>query len=170
MTTELEGDEGTASRPGRSLSPGKTRYPLYRRLGGRQGRSGLVREILPPPGLYPRTVQPLASRCTDYTTRHTIRKFQKFSEKTQILRDQCAYSVLKILESGKKLVGLANEYTWCGEVARGWSLFVWNFNAKKVKWTYRGIGKVQTSVSQTLCPCTPFDFEKYPSILTSLFT
>jgi hypothetical protein len=32
--------EGSASRPGRSLSPGKTRYALYRRLGGPQGRSG----------------------------------------------------------------------------------------------------------------------------------
>jgi len=32
MTTALEGGEGSASRPGRSLPPGKTRYPLYRRL------------------------------------------------------------------------------------------------------------------------------------------
>ena len=39
--------EGTASRPGPSLRPGKTRYPLYRRLGGSQGRSGQVRKITP---------------------------------------------------------------------------------------------------------------------------
>ena len=45
MTTALEGSEGSASRPGRSLPPGKTRYPLYRRLGGPQGRSGQVRKI-----------------------------------------------------------------------------------------------------------------------------
>ena len=32
--------DGSASRPGRFLTPGKTRYPLYRRLGGPQGRSG----------------------------------------------------------------------------------------------------------------------------------
>ena len=52
--------------PGR-LSPGKaTRYPLYRRLGGSQGRSGQVRKISPPPGFHPRTVQPVASRYTDY--------------------------------------------------------------------------------------------------------
>ena len=38
----LEGGEGSASRPGRFLPPGKTRYPLYRRLGGPQGRSGQV--------------------------------------------------------------------------------------------------------------------------------
>jgi len=29
--------EGSASRPCRSLPPGKTQYPLYRRLGGPQG-------------------------------------------------------------------------------------------------------------------------------------
>jgi hypothetical protein len=43
-----------------ALPPGKTRYPLYRRLGGPQGRSGRVREISPPPGFDPRTVQPVA--------------------------------------------------------------------------------------------------------------
>jgi hypothetical protein len=31
-----------------------------------QGRSGLVRNISPPPGLDPRTVQPVASRYTDW--------------------------------------------------------------------------------------------------------
>ena len=42
--------EGSASRPGRSLPPGKIQYSLYRRLGGPQGRSGQVRKISPPPG------------------------------------------------------------------------------------------------------------------------
>jgi len=49
MTTAVEGGEGSASRPGRSLPPGKTRYLLYRRLGGPQSRSGQVRKISPPP-------------------------------------------------------------------------------------------------------------------------
>jgi hypothetical protein len=40
MTTALEVGEWSASRPGRSLPPGRTRYPMYRRLGGPQGRSG----------------------------------------------------------------------------------------------------------------------------------
>ena len=48
-----------------ALPPGKTRYTLYRRLGGPQGLSGRVRNILPPPGFDPRTVQPVASRYTD---------------------------------------------------------------------------------------------------------
>ena len=48
MITALEGGEGSASLPDRSLTPGKNRYPLYRRLGGPQGRSGQVRKISPP--------------------------------------------------------------------------------------------------------------------------
>jgi len=65
MTTALEGGEGSASRPGRYLLLGKTRYPLYRRLGGPRGRSGQVRKISPPPGFDPRTAQPVASHYTD---------------------------------------------------------------------------------------------------------
>jgi hypothetical protein len=34
-----------------ALPPGKTRYPLYRGLGGPQGRSGRVRKISPPTGI-----------------------------------------------------------------------------------------------------------------------
>ena len=48
-----------------ALPPGKTRYPLYRRLGGPQGWSVRVRKIWPPPGFDPRTAQPVASRYTD---------------------------------------------------------------------------------------------------------
>jgi hypothetical protein len=48
-----------------ALRPGKTRYPLDRRLCGSQSRSGKVREISPPLGFDPRTVQPVASRNTD---------------------------------------------------------------------------------------------------------
>jgi hypothetical protein len=40
-TSALDGGEWSASRPGRSLPPVKgPRYPLYRRLGGPQSRSG----------------------------------------------------------------------------------------------------------------------------------
>ena len=63
---------GSASRPGHSLPLGKTRYPLYRRLGGPQGRSGQVRKISPPPGFDPRTIQPVASHYTDSATRPTL--------------------------------------------------------------------------------------------------
>jgi hypothetical protein len=76
MTTALEEGERSASRPGRSLPPGKTRYPLYRRLGGLQGRSGQVRKISHPLGFHPRTVQPVASRYTDYATRPTHSQYK----------------------------------------------------------------------------------------------
>jgi hypothetical protein len=49
MASALEGGEWSAARPGRTLPQGKTRYPLYKRLGGPQGRSGQVRKISPPP-------------------------------------------------------------------------------------------------------------------------
>jgi hypothetical protein len=48
-----------------ALPPGMTRYPLYRRLGRPQGRSGRVPKISPPPEFDPRTAQPVASRYTD---------------------------------------------------------------------------------------------------------
>jgi hypothetical protein len=52
-----------------ALPPGKTRYPLYRRLGGSQNRSGCLRKVSPPPGFDPRTVQPVVSRYTDWAIR-----------------------------------------------------------------------------------------------------
>jgi hypothetical protein len=48
-----------------ALPTGETRYPLYRRLGGPQGRSGRMRKISPPPGFDTRTVHSVASRYTD---------------------------------------------------------------------------------------------------------
>ena len=57
---------GSQHHASAALPPGKTWYPLYRRLGGPQGRSEWVRKISPPPGFDPRTVQPVASRYTDW--------------------------------------------------------------------------------------------------------
>jgi hypothetical protein len=39
------------STPRPLYPPGKTRYPLYRRLDGPQGRSGQVRKMSPPTGI-----------------------------------------------------------------------------------------------------------------------
>ena len=72
MTAALEGGEWSAARPGRTLPPGKTRYPFYRRLGGPQGRSGRA-ENLVPTGIRSRTVRPVVSRCTDWATRPTTK-------------------------------------------------------------------------------------------------
>ena len=67
MTMALGGGEWSAAGPGRTLPPGKTWYPLYRRQGGPQGRSGRV-ENLAPLGFDPRTVQPLVSHYTNWAT------------------------------------------------------------------------------------------------------
>ena len=61
LTSALDGVGGQRHAPA-ALLPGKTRYSLYRRLGGSQGRSGRVRKTSPPPGLDPRTVQPIAGK------------------------------------------------------------------------------------------------------------
>jgi hypothetical protein len=47
MTAALERGEWPAACPGRTLSPGKTRYSFYRRLGGPQGRSGRAENLVP---------------------------------------------------------------------------------------------------------------------------
>ena len=44
LTSALDG-VGSQRHATAALPPGKTRYPLYRRLGGRQNRSGRVRKI-----------------------------------------------------------------------------------------------------------------------------
>jgi hypothetical protein len=65
LTSAIDGVGGQRQAPA-ALPPGKTQYPLYRRLGGSHGRSGQIRKSRPPPGFDPRTVQLVASRYTDY--------------------------------------------------------------------------------------------------------
>jgi hypothetical protein len=62
---------GVSVTPRPLFTPGKTRYLLYRRLGGPQGQSGQVWKISPPPGFDPRTIQPIASCYTNWATRPT---------------------------------------------------------------------------------------------------
>jgi len=62
--------EWSAARPGRTLPPGKIRYPFYRRLGRPQGRSWWA-ENLVLTGIRSRTVQPVVSRYIDWATRST---------------------------------------------------------------------------------------------------
>jgi hypothetical protein len=53
LTSVLDGCGWLTPRPGRFIAGNGTRYPLYRRLDGPQGRSGLVREISHAPGCDP---------------------------------------------------------------------------------------------------------------------
>ena len=67
-----KGVRGQRQAPAALYPRGKTRYPLYRKLGGPQGRSGHVRKISPPSGLDPRAVKTVTSSYTDWATRPTI--------------------------------------------------------------------------------------------------
>jgi len=64
-TSALDG-VGGQRHASAALPAGKTRYILYRRLGGPQVRFGRVRKISSPPRFDPRSVQPVASRYTDW--------------------------------------------------------------------------------------------------------
>ena len=115
MTTALERGERSGSRLGRCLPRGKTRYPLYRRLGGPQGRSGQVRIISPPPGFDPRTVQKIIFNSSKVTThvnpimvrnvhtvfrkhcfRSPVRKIQNLTEHNLTLRLLMSYIYIYI--------------------------------------------------------------------------
>ena len=48
-----------------ALPPGKTQYPLNRRLGGTTAGVDECGKSRPPPGYDPQTVQPVASRYID---------------------------------------------------------------------------------------------------------
>jgi hypothetical protein len=49
-----------------ALHKKKTQYPLYRKPGGPQGRSGRVQKISSQPGFDPQIVQHVASHYIDY--------------------------------------------------------------------------------------------------------
>ena len=66
LASALDGGGWSTPRIGRFSPCKQTRYPLYRRLGGSQAPSGRVRKISPSPGFDIRTVQTVASRCTDW--------------------------------------------------------------------------------------------------------
>jgi hypothetical protein len=77
LTSVLDGGEWSASRPGRfTLREGAPGYPLDRRLGGPQSRSGLggeekISQTLP--GLEPPITQPVVELCTTELSRLLIK-------------------------------------------------------------------------------------------------
>jgi len=106
----LEEGKWSASHPGR-VNPGKTRYPLYRRLGEPQSWSGQVRKISPPPGFDPRTVQPVASHYTDWATRPVYRK--------------CKYYFQNLADDfGINLWGCTLPYLWLWNMGRDSSVCI----------------------------------------------
>jgi hypothetical protein len=63
-TSALEGVHGQRHAPA-ALPPKMRRYSFYRRSGGPWRRFGRVRQIFPPRGFEPWTVQAVASRYTE---------------------------------------------------------------------------------------------------------
>jgi hypothetical protein len=74
LTSALDGGRWSTPRPSRFTPAKENQYPLYRSLGGPQGRFGRVRKISPRPGFDPRTVRPAASRYTDYANPARIQR------------------------------------------------------------------------------------------------
>ena len=77
-----------SSTPRPHFTPGKTRYPFYRRLGGPQGRSGRA-ENLVPTGIRSRTVQPVVRPYTVWATRPI------FMSTSSSLNLNMTYSILR---------------------------------------------------------------------------
>jgi len=74
-----------------ALPPGTTRYQLYWRLGGPQGRSGRVRKISPPPGFDARTVQPVTSRsCYNNNNNNNSNNTDKQNKYQELTNAICA--------------------------------------------------------------------------------
>ena len=70
---------GVSVTPRPLFTPRKDPVPIVQEAGWAPGPVGRMRKISPPPGFDPRTVQPLASRYTDWATRpilgHEARRF-----------------------------------------------------------------------------------------------
>jgi hypothetical protein len=88
-----------------ALLPGKTLYPLHRRLGGLQGRSGRARKFSPPPGFQPQTFQAVASRYTD----------RAIPGRSQSLRCTMLYRLLGYIRrtSCELVWNRTLHFTWC---------------------------------------------------------
>ena len=105
MTTALEGGEWSAARPGRTLPPGKIRYPFCRRLGGPQGRSWRA-ENLVLTGIRSRTVQLIVSRYTDWATgpTHThILEPRRLKQQT-VPKQWCPFVSTRDIKSQKTII------------------------------------------------------------------
>ena len=70
MTTALEGSEGSVSRHRPLYTPGKDPVPIVQEAGWAPGPVWTdAGNLALPLGFDPQTVQPVASRYTDYATR-----------------------------------------------------------------------------------------------------
>ena len=80
LTSALDEGGWSTPRTGR-FTPGKTRHPLCRMLGGTQGGLDSCGKPRPPPGFDPRTVHPVASCYTDCAIPAHVSEFIPLSHK-----------------------------------------------------------------------------------------
>ena len=113
MTAALEGGEWSAARTGRTLRPGKSRYPFYRRLGGPQGRSGPA-EYLVPTRIRFRTVQPIAQSLYRLSHRaHSLETYWvSFDLNTAYVRDVGEWTWhSRLSDAGNSFIGSGLKHT-----------------------------------------------------------
>jgi len=93
LTSTLDGVGGQRQATA-NLLLGKTRYALYRRRGGAQGRSGRVWKISPPLRFGPRTIQPIAQSL--YRLSYPGPLVNKYRPKILTLERHCLYLRLRL--------------------------------------------------------------------------
>ena len=128
LTSELDELGGQCHVPA-VLPPGKTLYPLCRRLDGLQGRSGGVGENLLLPGFDPRTVQRVANLCTNWANPAELEVTWSLSAVSNVTRNQAAVSYCVTVDQWERqLQSLSAEFRfrsgicgWQAETGTGFS-------------------------------------------------
>jgi len=116
-----------------ALPPGKTRFSLYRRLGGPQSWFGRVRKISPPPGCDPWTVQSLASRYTDWAIPAHMPYMLVYSVTCQLVK--CFHQLWKVVISFIMCGHLSVRLYWTTQLLLdgfSWNFFYWRLVLKSV--------------------------------------
>jgi hypothetical protein len=85
-----------------ALYPGKDPVPIVQEAGWAQDRCGQVRKISFPPGFKPRTVQPVASRYTDYATRPCV---EVNGEENEMSRKSVGFFFFCFVTAAKLVIG-----------------------------------------------------------------
>jgi hypothetical protein len=86
---------GQRQAPAALYPPEKDPVPIVQEAGWAQGRSGQVRKISPTPGFDPRTVKPVASSYTDYTTRPLIARGCKITSSPGCVMVKIKYEIVE---------------------------------------------------------------------------
>jgi hypothetical protein len=89
---------GSQSHAPPALPPGKTQYPLYRRLGGHQGRRGMMKKISPPTGI--QSLDPLGHSESLCRLSHPGLSFQVYVPVYTSTHLQSCFHILKLAEWG----------------------------------------------------------------------